>query len=116
MTPGRKILAGTGVLVAALAVLFIVIGWRTASAVAPAIAALAAVGGVGVSAWATFAKAPAKPAGPRLLVEDTGRIRTGGSGEGVTGAVVEGGAAPDEVVIRRTGPIDGNGVTGYRQS
>ncbi|WP_127501943.1 hypothetical protein [Actinoplanes solisilvae] len=117
MTPGRKILAVTGLVVAALAVVFMVVGWRTASAVAPAIAALAAVSGVGVTAWATFARATqSKPTTKRLTVSDTGTIKTDGAAEGVTGAALGDRPAPDEVIVRRTGSIEGGGgVTGYRQ-
>jgi hypothetical protein len=115
MRVGRKILIVTGIVVAACAVVFVIAGWGRIGSVAPVIAALTGVAGVGVSAWAAVRK-PAKSGPRRVTVENTGDVRADGQSNSVTGAQISSGSAPDETHIRRTGSIEGGGgVTGYRQ-
>ncbi len=111
---GRKILIVTGIVIAACAVAFAIAGWGRIGSVAPMVAALAAVSGVGVSAWAATRR---KVGSRRVVVEDSGDVRAAGQADSVTGAQLLADSAPDDVQVRRTGSIEGGGgVTGYREN
>lgn len=114
MTQGRWILLATGIALAGCAAVFAIVGGNWVASVATAIAALAAVAGVGVSAWAASTSRTRAPS--RVEVSDTGDIRARGASDATTGVVIAGGTTPNEVTVRRTGSIEGGGgVTGYRQ-
>jgi fermentation-respiration switch protein FrsA (DUF1100 family) len=110
---GRKIPIITGVAIAVCAVAFAIAGWGRIGSVAPVIGALAAVSGVGVSAWAATRK---KAGTRRVVVEDTGDVRAAGQTDSVTGAQLSADSTAGDVRVRRTGSIEGGGgVTGYRE-
>jgi hypothetical protein len=109
----RWILVGTGVAVTLAALAFALAGWSRLGAVAAVIGALAAVAGVGITAWAAVGRPATGPR--RIEVDGSGSVR-GVRGSATTGAVIRDGSSPDEVVVRRTGDIDGarDGTTGYQ--
>jgi hypothetical protein len=118
MASRRLVLIVVGILVAAAALIFAVIGWNRLPAAASAVSALTAIVGVGVTAWAALGGSrPPHAAARSVEVRDSGAIR-GTSTAAVSGVAIMGGPPPEQSTVERSGDIDGGttGVTGYQQS
>ncbi|GAA2258667.1 hypothetical protein GCM10010402_12690 [Actinomadura luteofluorescens] len=103
MNGGRVTLLVTGLIVAGLAVLFLVLRWEDANKVATSVSALAGATAVGVAVWAAW---PAVPR-PGVRVTRTGKATAGATGKANTGYAGGGGPVPPGTSVDRTGDAEG---------
>jgi hypothetical protein len=99
----RLVLAVSCLVVAALAVLFVVLQWERANKVATVVSCLAAVTAVGVAIWAAL---PGRGGRVTMKVRDAGRATSGQGGTASTG--IKGPAAQftGDISVERTGDAD----------
>lgn len=113
MTVRRVVLLVTALVVAVLAVVFVVVRWDDANRIATAASALGAVAAVGVAVWAAL---PAGRRGPSAHARRTGAARAVGSSYANTGVTGSGGGHDASAV--GTGDADaaagGDANTGVR--
>lgn len=104
MNSARVALVASGVVVAVLAVLFLVLEWDDANKIATSVSALAGVAAVGVAVWAAWPVVAEGRSGVR--VSRTGKATAGPGGRANTG-LSAGGSVPDGVRVDRTGDAEG---------
>lgn len=97
------ILMATAGVVAVLTVLFVVLRWDSASKIAVAVTALAAVAAIGVAIWAAL---PTVSSGKGIRISRTGRAAAGPHGRANSGLSGSVGSLPDNVVVDKTGDAD----------
>lgn len=104
MNGGRVALLVSGVLVASLAVLFVVLRWEEADKLATSVSALAGVIAVGVAVWAAW---PTVSTRGGVRVSRTGKATAGTRGKANTGYSGAGGSVPEGIRVERTGDAKG---------
>ncbi|MEV4469100.1 hypothetical protein [Nonomuraea sp. NPDC049504] len=106
MTIRKWVLAGTAVVVAAMAVMFAILGWDQADKIGSVASALAGVAAVGVALWAAW---PIASSSGSIHVSKTGRATAQSGGRANTGFSGRVDAVPGQVRVQRTGDAEADG-------
>lgn len=118
MSARRVVVLGTGVVLAALAGVFVVVGWDRAIRISTVVSALAAVAAVGVAVWAAWpvvrsrsdlSRRPRSEPELTVRVSGSGTATARGHGSSVSGASGPATSAPNRVEAVKTGDADASG-------